>query len=81
MLSGKQRMPINESLPRLCRAMNQYAWVAAESEDDAIDAISTMKLFKGPLTAAVDDKKMDLPRGLVLTVSVQRLPCSAGGAR
>jgi hypothetical protein len=47
--------------------MNQYAWVAAESEDDAIDAISTMKLFKGPLTAAVDDKKMDLPRGLVLT--------------
>jgi hypothetical protein len=47
--------------------MNQYAWVAAESESDAIDTISLMRLFEGPLTAAVDNKKMDLPRGVVLT--------------
>jgi hypothetical protein len=42
------------------------AWLEAESEADAIDTVSPLEILKGPLTAALDDKKFDVPKGVVL---------------
>ena len=43
------------------------AWLKAGSEANAIDVVSTLKLFTGPLKATVDDKKFDVPKGVVLS--------------
>ena len=42
------------------------AWLQAESEADAIDVVSAMKIISGSLTAALDDKKFNVPEGVVL---------------
>ena len=41
--------------------------VTAGSEANAIDVVSTLTLFTGPLNATVDDKKFDVPEGVVLS--------------
>jgi hypothetical protein len=46
--------------------VSNCVWLLSESEADAIELISEMKLLDEPLMVAQDDKKMDVPKGIVL---------------
>jgi hypothetical protein len=48
------------------RHVNDCVWLLEDSEADAIEAVSLMQILDEPLTAAPDDKKLGVPRGVIL---------------
>jgi hypothetical protein len=44
----------------------EWAWLEAKSEADAMEAVEPLNILRSPLTAVVDDKNLEVPKGVVL---------------